>query len=76
MGILEGISKLKEGLSRTREGLVGTVARVLLGRPVIDEAMLEELEEILIASDVGAGLSAEVIESIRSRVKEEGKADS
>lgn len=76
MGIRDRIGKLKEGLTRTREGIVGKVATLLLGRPVIDEALLEQLEEILIGADVGAGTSGEVIESIRRRVKEEGSAGS
>jgi fused signal recognition particle receptor len=72
MGILDklGFGKLKQGLAKTREGLVGTVARILTGAPRIDDALLEKLEESLIAADVGAGTAGEIIAGLRKRLKE------
>lgn len=72
MGILDklGFGKLKEGLAKTREGLVGTVARILTGAPRIDDALLEKLEDSLIAADVGAGTAGEIITGLRKRLKE------
>ena len=72
MGFLDklGLGKLKEGLSKTREGLIGTVTRILTGAPKIDEELFERLEESLIAADVGAGTSAEIMNGLRRRIKE------
>jgi fused signal recognition particle receptor len=77
MGILDklGFGKLKEGLAKTREGLVGTVTRILTGAPRIDDDLLEQLEESLIAADVGAGTAAEIIQGLRRRLKEAPPAD-
>lgn len=72
MGFLDklGLGKLKQGLSKTREGLIGTVTRILTGAPKIDEELFERLEESLIAADVGAGTSAEIMNGLRKRIKE------
>lgn len=73
MGLLDaiGLGRLREGLARTREGIVGRVARLATTRATIDEAVIEQVEEILISSDVGLDASGAIIQSIRSRVKEE-----
>jgi fused signal recognition particle receptor len=73
MGLLDrfGFGKLKEGLSRTREGLLGKITRLVTTRSVIDDRTLDELEEILIAADVGAAATGEIIEAIRTRVRSE-----
>ncbi|HXG00675.1 MAG TPA: signal recognition particle-docking protein FtsY [Bacteroidota bacterium] len=68
-------SKLKSGLSKTREGLLGKVVRLVTTRASIDEQTLEQLEEILIAADVGVDTSLAIIDSIRRRVREERYAD-
>lgn len=68
-------SKLKGGLSKTREGLLGKVVRLVTTRASIDEHTLEQLEEILIAADVGVDTSLAIIDSIRRRVREERYAD-
>ncbi len=72
MGFLDklGLGKLKQGLSKTREGLVETVTRILTGAPKIDEELFEHLEDSLIAADVGAGTSAQIMEGLRKRIKE------
>lgn len=71
MGFLDtfGIGKLREGLARTREGLVGRVTRILTGQTKVDEALLEQLEESLIAADVGAGTAGEIMDGLRKRLK-------
>jgi len=58
--------RLKEGLSKTRKGFVEKVESLFTGRK-IDEETLDELEEILIASDVGTNASAEIIRTIREK---------
>lgn len=57
--------RLKAGLSKTRNGLVHR-ASSLFSSP-INEATLEELEEILILSDVGPACAGDIVSSIRSR---------
>ncbi len=73
MGLLDrfGFGKLKEGLSRTREGLLGKITRLVTTRSVIDDRTLDELEEILIAADVGVAATGDIIEAIRTRVRSE-----
>ncbi len=77
MGLLDklGIGKLRQGLAKTREGLVGTVTRIVTGHAKIDDALMERLEESLIAGDVGAGTAAEIMDGLRARMKKEPPAD-
>lgn len=77
MGFLDklGFTKLKGGLTKTREGIVGKVARLVTAKSKIDDATLDQLEEILIGADVGVATSMSIIESIRNRAKEERYAD-
>jgi len=63
--------RLKEGLTKTRKSFVERVDSIFTGRK-IDEETLEELEEILITSDVGTKASAEIIKTIREK-SEKGK---
>jgi len=78
MGILDaaGFSKLKNGLAKTREGLVGKLTRLVTMKSTIDDDTLNQLEEILVAADVGVEATTKIIESIRLRVKEDGYNDS
>jgi len=62
-------AKLKEGLTKTRENFVGKIEEVFTGRKKIDEELYEELEEVLIRSDVGVTTSFELVESLRKEVK-------
>lgn len=77
MGLLDKLSlaKLKVGLSKTREGLLANVARLVTTKSTIDDATLEQLEQILIGADVGVDTSVAIIEAIRARVKAERYAD-
>ncbi|NWF76640.1 MAG: signal recognition particle-docking protein FtsY [Nitrospirae bacterium] len=61
-------NKLKESLTKTRKTLVEKVEAILTGRK-IDEKTLEELEEALIAADVGIKATSEIISSIREKSK-------
>ncbi|MFZ5643368.1 MAG: signal recognition particle-docking protein FtsY [Bacillota bacterium] len=67
MGIF---SKLKESLTRTRQGLVEKIDSLITGRKNIDESLYEELEEILIQSDVGSDTSLNLVDGLRKLVKE------
>ncbi len=63
--------KIKDGLKKTREGVFSKITRIIAGKRIINENLLEELEEILIAGDVGVDASLDVIDHIRNRVKKE-----
>ncbi len=62
-------SRLTEGLSKTRDGMVGKINRLVKARGTIDEETLEEIEEILIAADVGVDTAMTITERIRERVE-------
>ena len=62
--------KLKDGLSKTRNSITEKVSEVLNLAITIDDELYEELEEILITSDIGVNTSVYVIEKLRKRVKE------
>jgi fused signal recognition particle receptor len=59
---------LGAGLEKTRQGLFSRLARTVAGRSKVDEGMLDELEEILISSDVGVDTTVRIIERIEARV--------
>ena len=61
MGLFD---KLRQGLSKTRAGLGGRIDTIFSAGK-IDEETLEELEETLIASDVGVNASLEIVEHLR-----------
>ena len=60
--------KLKTGLTKTRKGLVGRMEHIFKGRK-IDEEALEELEETLIAADVGTRAAGEIVAFIRDKAQ-------
>ena len=62
--------KLKRGLTKTKNALFGSVNDLLKNFVKVDEDLLEELEELLIMSDVGVGATEEIIEELRDRVKD------
>ncbi|MFR9652175.1 MAG: signal recognition particle-docking protein FtsY [Rikenellaceae bacterium] len=59
---------LEQGLQRTKEGIFGKLKRVVAGRSSVDADVLDELEEMLITSDVGVETTVKIIESIEQRV--------
>jgi fused signal recognition particle receptor len=67
--------KLKKGLEKTRKGISEKVDQVLASFGKIDEDLFEELEEILIASDVGVETTLKIVENIKSEVKERKFSD-
>lgn len=65
------LDKLKTGLEKTRNKLVSTIAETISGKAVIDDKTLDEIEEILITSDIGFDTSERIIESTRIKLKKE-----
>ena len=67
--------KLKQGLSKTRDGFTSRVDRLIFGKKEIDEDLLEELEEIMITSDIGVQTTYRLIESVREKVRRNELSD-
>ncbi len=62
--------KLKAGLTKTKDAFVAQVDNVLKSFVKVDEDLLEELEEILFCSDVGAETTEEIIDELREKIKD------
>lgn len=60
--------RLKSGLKKTKDGLVGRIDALVLGKKEIDADTLEELEEILITSDIGVKTTVELIRTLEQRL--------
>ena len=60
--------ELEEGLGKTKEGFFGRLKRAIAGRSTVDADVLDDLEEVLITSDVGVETTVKIIEAIEERV--------
>ena len=67
--------KLKAGLSKTKNAFVSQVDNLFKSFVKVDEELFEELEELLICSDVGVNTTEEILERLRDRVKSERMTD-
>ncbi len=67
--------RLKEGLQKTRKGITEKIDQVLVSFGKIDAELFEELEEILITSDVGIDTTLKIIEDLKKKVKERKLTD-
>lgn len=67
--------KLKNGLNKTKTSFDEKMNNVFSNFRKVDEDLLEELEEVLIMSDVGANTSSMIIENLRDRIKKENIKD-
>ena len=63
--------RLKAGLTKTRENIVRGIDSVFSGFSAIDEDFYEELEEILIMGDIGVNATTDIINRLRTQVKEQ-----
>lgn len=73
MGLFDFFSKekketLDKGLSKTKEGVFPKLARIVAGKSQVDENILDDLEEVLITSDVGVETTLRIIDRIEKRV--------
>lgn len=68
-------SKIKEGLKKTKDAMMRQVEGVIHSFTKIDEDFLEELEEILIMSDMGAITAEDICNQLRRKIKETGVTD-
>jgi len=62
--------RLSEGLSKTRNSIVSGIDSIFKGFSAIDDDFYEELEEILIMSDVGINATTKIIDNLKEKVKE------
>ncbi len=62
-------AKLKEGLSKTKKNLTEQIENIIYSHRKIDDEFLEELEEILITSDMGVETTLDIIEYIKEQAK-------
>ena len=60
--------ELEAGLEKTKEGFFGRLKRAIAGRSTVDADVLDDLEEVLITSDVGVETTVKIIEAIEKRV--------
>lgn len=60
--------ELEAGLEKTKEGFFGKLKRAIAGRTTVDADVLDDLEEVLITSDVGVDTTVKIIERIEERV--------
>ncbi|MEL6131766.1 MAG: signal recognition particle-docking protein FtsY [Bacteroidota bacterium] len=67
----ENKDKLNKGLEKTKQGFFARLGKAIVGRAKIDDEVLDEVEEVLIASDVGVKTTIKIIERIESRVSKE-----
>lgn len=68
-------SKISAGLKKTRDSLVSAVTGMLGGFTKIDQELFDELEEILIMSDIGVATATRICDRLKERVKEEKISD-
>ena len=68
-------NKIKEGLKKTRSSIAAGVTNIVNSFTRIDEDLFEELEEILVMSDIGVTTSGEICELLRKKIKENGITD-
>ena len=59
---------MDKGLSKTKEGVFSKLARIVAGKSQVDENILDDLEEVLITSDVGVETTLRIIDRIEKRV--------
>src|SRR5438552_11117916 len=62
---------LNRGLEKTRYSFFSKLGKIIIGKSKIEEKLLEELEELLISSDVGVKTSLKIIENIKNRAKKD-----
>ncbi|WP_257658625.1 signal recognition particle-docking protein FtsY [Parapedobacter lycopersici] len=64
----EAQEALDKGLEKTKAGFLSKITKAVIGKATVDEEVLDELEEILVTSDVGVTTTLKIIERIEARV--------
>ena len=68
-------SKIKAGLQKTKASISEGITNIINSFTKIDEDLFEELEELLVMSDVGVDTSVKICDELRARVKRDGVTD-
>ena len=68
-------SKIKQGLQKTRNSIANGVTSIINSFTKIDEELFEELEEMLVMSDIGVTTATEICDALRKKIKEQGITD-
>lgn len=63
-------ARLKEGLEKTKKGITEKIDVILKSYKGVDEELFEEIEEVLITSDMGFDTTIKIIDALRAKVKE------
>ena len=71
MGVLSTFQKFRNGLTKTRDSIVAKIDRAISAKSSIDDQLLESVEEILLAGDVGVRTTTTILDNIKRRVREE-----
>ncbi|GGG99480.1 signal recognition particle receptor FtsY [Parapedobacter pyrenivorans] len=64
----EAQEALDKGLEKTKEGFFSKITKAVVGKSTVDDEVLDELEEVLVTSDVGVTTTLKIIERIEARV--------
>ncbi|GHT52478.1 signal recognition particle receptor FtsY [Bacteroidia bacterium] len=69
-GLNSGLNtSLNKGLQKTKENVFGKLARTIAGKSRVDDSVLDDLEEILVSSDVGVETTLKIIKRIEQRIE-------
>ena len=67
--------RLKQGLTKTRQSFASSVSRLVLGKKIIDDELLEDIETLLLTADVGVEATQAVIDDLTQQVKRKELSD-
>jgi fused signal recognition particle receptor len=62
------VAAIRKGLANTRGGLIARLAKLFGSRPTVDESLLDQIEEVLITSDVGVKTSERILAKLRTQM--------
>ncbi|MEN9917750.1 MAG: signal recognition particle-docking protein FtsY [Bacteroidota bacterium] len=76
MGFFDFFSKQKKetldkGLEKTKDNMFSKLSRIVVGKSKVDDSVLDDLEEVLITSDVGVDTTLKIIERVEKRVSKD-----
>lgn len=60
---------VEQGLEKSREGLLSKLGKVVMGKDQVDDEVLDQLEEVLVMSDVGVSTTLKIIDKLQARVR-------
>lgn len=67
--------RLREGLAKTRGGFVAQLSRLFRGRPKVDAALRDQIEEVLFTADIGAATAQKILDSVTEVLAHDEVAD-